>query len=220
MNQVFQALLDEATFTREILGSGVTQLGKANYARKGLYFESFTSISTGLERIGKLCLMLDHYINNDGVFPESDDLKKSIGHDLAKLYSKSQVIIKSNSLNLKLDDVLHEKIIKILTEFSKGDRYSNIDSLTSCSTLTDPIRKWNQEIDAVIYENRVLTKKKKSIEENAKLIDTLISTYTMIRHTSESREDLTTVESASLLTGKTEAISKYRQQYVLQIIRY
>ena len=58
-NNTFNALLKEAQFTKEILGAGATQIRNANYARKGLYFQAFTSLSTGFERIGKLCLMLD-----------------------------------------------------------------------------------------------------------------------------------------------------------------
>lgn len=55
----FIALQNEALFTKELLGIGVTQLYKANYAKKGIYYQAFTCLSTGLERIGKLCLILD-----------------------------------------------------------------------------------------------------------------------------------------------------------------
>ena len=68
----FNALNKEAQFTREMLGSGATQIGKANYATKGVYFQAFTSLSTGLERIGKLCLMIDHSIDHNGRFPNSN----------------------------------------------------------------------------------------------------------------------------------------------------
>jgi len=60
LNETFKALLKEAQFTNEMLGSGATQIRNANYASKGVYFQAFTSLSTGLERIGKLCLMLEH----------------------------------------------------------------------------------------------------------------------------------------------------------------
>lgn len=57
MNPPFYALLEEAKFTREIPGSGVTQIDRANYAQKGIYFQAFSSLSIGLERIGKLCVI-------------------------------------------------------------------------------------------------------------------------------------------------------------------
>jgi hypothetical protein len=57
LSQTFNALNKEAQFTKEMLGSGATQIRNANYASKGVYFQAFTSRSTGLERIGKLCLI-------------------------------------------------------------------------------------------------------------------------------------------------------------------
>jgi len=44
----FKALLNEGQFTHELLANGITQLGKVNYAKKGLYFSSFSLLSTGL----------------------------------------------------------------------------------------------------------------------------------------------------------------------------
>jgi hypothetical protein len=55
--QTFIALVNEAEFTKEMLGAGATQIRQANYATRGIYFQAFTSLATGLERIGKLCLM-------------------------------------------------------------------------------------------------------------------------------------------------------------------
>ena len=51
LNRTFNALCNEASFTKDILGAGATQIRKANYAQKGMYFQAFTSLSTGLERI-------------------------------------------------------------------------------------------------------------------------------------------------------------------------
>lgn len=52
LSESFKALLKEAQFTKEMLGSGATQIRNACYASKGVYFHAFTSLSTGLERIG------------------------------------------------------------------------------------------------------------------------------------------------------------------------
>ena len=32
-----------------MLGAGATEIRKANYAKKGVYFQSFTNLATGLE---------------------------------------------------------------------------------------------------------------------------------------------------------------------------
>jgi hypothetical protein len=222
-SEKFRALLDEAAFTNNMLGTGVTQLGKANYANKGIYFQAFTSLSTGLERIGKLCLIVDYYITNKGQFPDVKYIKHEIGHDLLKLYDLSKVIIKRHNLVLKLSekplDETHLKILKILSDFARGDRYSNINLITDTNN-NDPIAVWKEEVDNVLFNRKVSNKKKDKILFNAKLAETLLGPFSMVRHTSESREELNTVESASYQTGVTDAVSSYRQMFMLYIIRY
>jgi len=222
MNETFRALLEEAQFTYEILGNGVTMLGKANYATKGLYFSAYTSLSTGLERIGKLCIMLDFYIKHFGTFPNESEIR-TIGHDLRVLYDKSQEMIKENDLEFEFlnsyTDKLHFEILSILNSFAKGDRYSNINILTNSNRKSDPIKSWH-EIDIFLFENRVSKKKKEKIRYNAEIIGQLMSPFSIVRHSNESREDITDPETASFQTGVYEAVSKYRQLYVLQIIRY
>src|SRR3989338_3106247 len=88
----FRALVSEAQFTYEILGSGATQIRGANYTTKGMYIQAFTSLSTGLERIGKLCLMLDSYIETKGQFPDFNSLKK-LSHNLLLIYQRSSDIV-------------------------------------------------------------------------------------------------------------------------------
>lgn len=224
MNKTFHTIADEAQFTREILGSGITQLGKANYSKRGMYFQAFTNISTGLERIGKLCLILDYYIHNDGKFPENSFIKNEIGHNLIKIYENTQLVVKRNNIKFSnqdlIEDPIQKEILNILSKFAKGDRYSNIDYLVKNKYQSDPIMDWHEKIDKKLYEIRVSKKKKKTIEFNAKMIEKLTGHFTIVRHYSESREELNNVESASFLTGMTESISKYRQLYVLQIVRY
>jgi hypothetical protein len=79
----FQALLKEAQFTKEMLGTGATQIRNANYATRGVYFQAFTSLSTGLERLGKLCILLDYFIEH-GKFP--DIITAAIIHSNVRSY--------------------------------------------------------------------------------------------------------------------------------------
>jgi len=221
LTPAFYALLEEAKFTREILGSGVTQIGRANYAQKGIYFQAFSSLSIGLERIGKLCVILDYYIRNNGKFPDQKYIKDEIGHDLSKLQSKSLEIIKNNSLSLScsLKDPLHSEILNILSDFGKGDRYSNINILLSSNSQNDPIKNWNIKVDKVLFEKRVSNKVKEKIELNAKLAEALLGQHVQVLHYSEDRKELD-LKDSSYLTGMNKAVAKYRRLYVLQIIRY
>ncbi|TOQ55992.1 hypothetical protein CGG93_24810, partial [Vibrio parahaemolyticus] len=70
-------------------------------------------------------------------------LKKQIGHDLELLYKRSQEIIQKRGIKLKflqnLDSEIHQNILVLLSEFAKGDRYSNINYLVNSKQQSDPI---------------------------------------------------------------------------------
>ncbi|MBF0355901.1 MAG: hypothetical protein HQL43_11760 [Alphaproteobacteria bacterium] len=222
-SEIFNALNKEGQFTKEMLGAGATQIRKANYATKGIYFQAFTSLSTGLERIGKLCLMLDHYIENQK-FPDINYVKNDIGHDILKLYDKSKEVVNSRDANFdflsNLDGDIHLSMMRILSEFATSDRYSNINLVVGARRQGDPIAAWYAGVDALLYKTRVSAKRKNTIQRNASVISALLSKHTFVRHTSESGDEITDIEDASTRTGFVEAVAPYRQLYVLQIIRY
>jgi len=220
----FIALLNEAKFTREMLGAGATQIRKANYATRGIYFQAFTSLSTGLERIGKLCLMVDHYIETGGEFPDFNYMKKEICHNLALIYEKSTRIVQNRGISFRflkgLSDPIHQNILKILSDFSEGDRYSNINLLVGRKGGEDPISRWFEKVDGVIFETYVPMRRKSQISHNARVIGSLMSSFTSVRHISETGTEITTVEEGSFRTGFFEAVAPWRQLFVLHIIRY
>lgn|SRR5574343_27142 len=223
MTSSYKALVTEANFTSDLLESGVTAIGKANYASRGKYFEAFNSLSIGLERIGKLCLLLDYYIENNGKFP-ADKTIRSFGHDLMKIYQKSFSVVSKHNLKLSytqdLSDPIHQSIINILSNFAKGDRYSNINLLTEDGNPSDPIKNWFEKVDCALYEKRVSPKKKISIQFNANLFGECMKDLGMVYHLSETGEVIDDLTKSSFRTGMTEAITKYRILYVAQIVRY
>lgn len=207
-----------------MLGAGATEIRRANYASKGIYFQAFTSLSTGLERIGKLCLMLDFYIDNQAVFPDASFMKKEIGHNLELIYDKSLPIIEKRSISLrsiqKLNDPVHKAIITILSEFGRGDRYSNINIVVKDKRQNDPVASWFQHVDQPLYQKYVPQKKKDQIELNAKLIDSALGQFSWVLHTSETGKEVDGLEEASRMTGVWEAVAPFRQLYVLHVIRF
>jgi hypothetical protein len=223
-SETFKALNKEAQFTKEMLGSGVTQIRNANYAAKGVYLQAFTNLSTGLERIGKLCLMLNHFIDHDGKFPDFNYMKNEIGHKIVVIYEKSASVVTKRSISMmflqNLNDPIHQAILKILSEFAQGDRYSNIDLVVGAKRQSDPIASWFREVDKPLYDTRVSTKKKEAIRGNAAAISAMLAPHVMVRHTSETGVEITDIEDASHRTGVQTAVAPYRQLYVLQIIRY
>jgi len=224
LNPIFMALLKEAQFTKELLGSGATQIRLANYASKGVYFQAFTNLSTGFERIGKLCLMIDYYIETGGSFPDSNYFKNVIGHKLVLLYDRSQGVISRRSISLhflpNLGDPIHTSIVKILHDFAEGDRYSNVNLLVGSYRTNDPIASWLNKVDLPLFDKRVSQRKKQAIAHKAAVVSRLMSSHTHVLHTSETGAEMTDLEEASNRTGMYEAVAPYRQLYILQIIRY
>ncbi|UTW05161.1 hypothetical protein KDX31_09275 [Amphritea atlantica] len=223
-NETFKALIKEAQFTKEILGAGATQIRNANYSRKGVYFQSFTSLSTGLERIGKLCLMLDYYIDNDGDFPDFKYLKNDIGHKIDVLYKKSITVKQQRGYSFRfldeLDGGIHQNILNVISDFAKGDRYSNINILVNSKQKGDPVSSWYTTVDKPLFDLHVSDRKKKDIAHNARVINQMAGHLMMVRHTSETGEEISDVEDASSRTGVQEAVAPYRQLYVIHIIRF
>lgn len=219
----FVALLKEVQFTNEVLGSGATQIRGAGYASKGVYFQAFTSLSTGLERIGKLCLMLDYYIDH-GRFPDLKYIKREIGHNILLIYEKTKAIVAKRQLSLSflknLDDPIHQAILRVLSEFAEGDRYSNIDLLVGNSRQSDPVAAWHTQVDQPLFEMRVSSKKKAAIRKNAAIADAMLGAFSAVIHISETGDTITSFEEASYRTGVFHAVAPHRQLYVLQVIRY
>jgi hypothetical protein len=224
LNPIFMALLKEAQFTKELLGSGATQIRLANYASKGVYFQAFTNLSTGFERIGKLCLMIDHYIETGGSFPDFNYFKNVIGHKLVLLYDRSQRVIARRSISLHflsdLGDPIHTAVVKILHDFAEGDRYSNVNLLVGSHRTSDPIASWFDKVDLPLFDKRVSQRKKQAIAHKAAVISRLMSSHAHVLYTSETGAEITDLEEASNKTGMYEAVAPYRQLYILQIIRY
>ncbi|MEN5110494.1 hypothetical protein ABE521_16765 [Pseudomonas sp. TWI672] len=222
-SEIFSALSREAMFCKELLGAGATQIRKANYANQGMYFQAFSNLSIGLERIGKLCLTLDHFISTNGDFPTEEHLKNKIGHDLIKLYKSSKKLIEARNLTVKqpllLDDPIHKNIISILSKFAKGDRYSNFDFLVG-GRQSNPAGDWYLKVDMELYKKHTTKRKKHAIKENSKTTGEIMSKLGMVWHTSEEGTEINSYADASHRTGVFEAVAPKRQLYVLQIIRY
>lgn len=223
-NEIFNAFINEASFTKELLGIGATEIRKAIYSNKGIYYNSFNCLSTGFERIAKLCIILDYYIKNNGQLPNFDYIKNNFGHNLTKLYEGIKDISIKHNIKFKfknnLDEEIYTKILSVLSDFAKSDRYTNINVLSNSKSTNDSILNWYNNIDNYIYDNCIKQAKKMKIENNAEIIGRILAPISYINFTNENNENMKKVKEASIQTGKIEAVAPYRQLYVLQMIRY
>lgn len=206
-----------------MLCAGVTQLGRANYATRGTYFQAFTSLSTGLERLGKLCLILDHLVDK-GAYP-SEGYLKAYCHRVLQIYDACHELADKRSMKFEFGDrpkdAVHQAILGVLTRFAQGDRYANIATLVGSEKPSgDPISAWARTVDLPLFESKVSSGRKKKIMRNAGIMSDLTSHFTLVSHVADSGTPLTNVFDASAATGTYEATAPYRRLSTIQLIRH
>ncbi|OXN01047.1 hypothetical protein [Bifidobacterium vansinderenii] len=139
------ALQREASMSGRMLSLGLHALLDADYMNQELYYTGFFNITIALERIYKLILESHEYSTN-GSFLTDNQLKNE-GHDLLKLYERTQKSI--NPVTKKLNDsptMPDEELTKVLTfltDFAKKDRYFNFVSLGK-KGAADPVSRWHR----------------------------------------------------------------------------
>ena len=211
----------------EHMASGVTALGKADYAQQAYYAEAFFALTIGLERTCKLAMLVDHALQNKGEFPLNKELR-DYGHDLAALLYRMDQIADRLGLSKTEDSLpnstIHQGIVKVLSDFANNvTRYYNLDFITGAASATkqmDPLQQWFELVVNPICALHYKPRQRSKHEQNALLIDTLFSGYAMVRHQSETGEPLESMYDASRRTGMTKYVTPYVRLYVMQILRF
>jgi len=217
----------EAALARHLIGSGVTALGRANYAdKRGEYYTAFFGLSVGVERLAKLILVADYAIANSGNMPE-EKIVRQFGHKLTDLLNTVDAISKKQGLKLtygRPSDSICSKIVECLDSFAdaRRGRYANFAALGDPNLgAEEPIQKWWGEVAEIILRKHYYGKAaQQRVESRARQVDALISPFTMVRHTNESGDLIHDVLSASVRTGQTELVQRYGRYYALVVIRW
>ncbi|MBS9544175.1 hypothetical protein Q4R42_08750 [Morganella morganii subsp. sibonii] len=223
----WQALGREASLVSHLIGSGVTAIGRANYADKfGEYYTAFFGLSVGLERLSKLILVAHYTINNQGRMPDEKVVKK-FGHKLIDLTNAVENISKEMELSLNYQRPSYEpsrRILDCLDSFADAQRgrYANFASLGNPNlTKDEPINKWWGEVAECILKKHYYGKAAQiRVERKAKLANDLMSSFTMVLHTDESGNSMQDIESASIRTGQNVIVQKWGRYYSLVIVRW
>lgn len=223
----WNAIGREAALARHLVGSGITALGRANYADKiGEYYTAFFGLSVGLERLAKLIQVADYAISHDGQLPEEGFVRK-FGHKLVALTDATDSV--TQKYKLKLDYprpamAISEKIIECLDAFADAGRgrYANFVALGDPNlSAEEPIRKWWGEVAEFILREHYYGKRaQERIEARAKVVDTLMSPFTMALYVNETGSAMQDVLSSSIRTGQTDIVQRYGRYYALTMVRW
>ena len=121
----WRALHLEANLVSQLIGSGITALGRASYASGlGEYYTAFFGLSIGIERLVKIILIADHLLDHGGELPEQEEVKK-FGHKLSTLVERAQAIAQKRDLKLeyvKPKSEICSAIIRCLDAFADASK--------------------------------------------------------------------------------------------------
>jgi hypothetical protein len=221
------ALNREAGIAAELIASGLTLLGRASYARTGLYGQAFFNLSIGFERTTKLIYIADYAIDNAGKFPSNDMLKSTIGHDLDHLFSHVEKIsIKRRSgkdFSERPRTDIHNGIVQTLTEFARTTRYYNLDLVTggkAARNSREPMAAWNERVIQPILEKHCKPTRRNRIDKDAAIVSAMFADNAVVTFVDEAGGLMKSVYAASQRTGETEIATKWAPFYVLQLARW
>lgn len=222
------AIRREAALVRHLIGSGVSALGRANYAdRVGEYYTAFFALSIGIERLAKLIMIADYAISNNGRMP-SQALLRKFGHNLSNLIDEASNLSAKHHLNLHFarpQSHICARVINCLDEFAdaRRGRYANLASLDDPEIHSEfePIRKWWREVAEAILEIHYYGKNvQKRVEIGAAQVQVMLNDVAYVYHTDECGAEVQDVFSGSVRTGQTDVVQKYGRYYTLIIVRW
>lgn len=223
----WHAIHRECTLARDLIGSGATALGKANYADNlGQYYTAFFGLSVGIERLCKLVLVVDHALSHQGAMPAEDVVRK-FGHSLTKLLNTVDQLALRNGVPLtyrRPKDTIALNIIGCLDSFAdaRRGRYANFGSLDTPSLHSDePIRNWWEIVAETIltehYENKPI---QQEVENRATVVDGMMSQFSQVLFMDERGQPMQDARTASVRTGQTQIVQKYGRYHALTTVRW
>ena len=221
------ALAREAKLIRQLIGSGVTALGKANYADgKGNYYLGFFGLSIGLERLAKLTLVADFAIEHGGRLPE-ESLIRGFGHQLVKLLDMVEKLSSKYDYSGEYGrpiDPISSGVVACLDSFANAQqgRYANFRlGDPNFEAEFEPIRIWWEKVTEPILAEHFYGKAVEDrIRHRAKQAAALMGGYTLILYFGEDGKVIDDLEDASFRTGVTEFSQKYWRYYSLTTVRW
>ena len=223
----WHSLQREAQLVKQLIGSGVTALGRANYADKtGEYYTAFFGLSIGIERLAKLILVTDYAIENTGNMPDEKFVRKH-GHKLIKLLAMVDKLSIEHNIRLQFarpSTSVSGAIVNCLDAFADASqgRYANFAALGNPNLREEePIKKWWGEVAALILTQHYFGKRAQlRIEENADIVHNLTSPISVVLYFDEQGSTLQDIRSASIRTGQTEIVQRFGRFYALTIVRW
>lgn len=140
-----RAIVQEAHLARALLGAGATSIRRSSFGDPGRMYEAFFGLAHGVERIGKLILVADHYARTGNYLAPGE--VERYRHNLKRLVRDVEAVASARGVDL--DDAPSvdpgsKAVVAFLTKFAETDRYYNINRLAQGDSVTidDPVARW------------------------------------------------------------------------------
>lgn len=144
-------LQQEGELIHSSLKNGLLVIQGTNIDSKGDYYLAFLMLSTGLERLMKVTIIVDHMASNELNAPNSS-LIRNYGHDLNDLFKKCSLLATQYQVS-EFTDLssceIDRDIVGFLSDFARRTRYHNLDSIAGGKVLNDPLSEWYRIIERI-----------------------------------------------------------------------
>ncbi len=226
----WRSIRKECCLVQELISSGATALGKANYRDgEGYYYSAFFNLSIGMERLAKLILAADHIIEKKGIAPSKKYIEKH-GHNLIKLLDEVDKIAEKYKLKLKYEyerpqDSISIAIISCLDSFASSDkgRYDNFNNLDKeySNDEFESIKKWWVDVAELILNNHYYNTGTDYLVKFYAILDSIpMDDNGFAFYIDETGEEMGTAEACFERDAKTELVQKVGQFHTLRIVRW
>lgn len=212
-------LAKEAALSSMNLGVGLTFIRRYDFAALGFIYQSFFSLSVGLERLMKLILLYEYIYINDS-YPDLKYLK-SKGHKLTDLFIEVRKLANKYSCNSYFEyldkDPIFSAIIQNLSDFATDNRYFQLNKLSGHDKTEDPVSRWDKEINSIIVKRHFKPNLRKNIalQEIAKIM----SEFTIVRHHDENDNEINDYNQLTNASIQIETKQKYGMFYTFCIVK-
>lgn len=219
---VFEKLRRECLLANELLRESVGMMGVEAGREPGCFYRFLFNASIGLERLGKLVAICDFRIEH-GSFPTDSYLRK-IGHNLVRLFALAEDVRNRRKIRSKFGgeptSAIHTALIEVLSEFSDGARYYNLDFLVSSKKIKQmPEKAWNEKVATPLLLEYPGERKREDYSE-ALQIGILLSRVMVFSGTSLSGDPISSPMDSILDEGRAEFVFERAKAHMIQIIRW
>jgi hypothetical protein len=216
------ALIREAAISGNALSIGLSAMRKANFAKLGLYGESFFNVSIGLERLLKIICLMDFLISSNK-FPTDKELK-AFGQNIEDLFRRVDDIrlrykVKNSSL-VPPGSIEHD-LFKFIASFSVSTMYFNLDFFNGgakAGRSPDPVSEWFDAVAKRIFLAHLSDKQKKKLRSDPKVLDSLVEGFSMVN--ADNVSPATPADVTAVQASLNPHLQKYATYYCARICRY